>query len=79
MILGLPFMARTLRGHGGTAKEKFCGESGDGSVEIKGARSTGSGLFHDMEVDHGRFDIRVAHQGLDGADVGAGLKEVRCK
>ena len=28
----------------------------------------------DMEVDHGRFDAGVAHEVLDGADVGAVLE-----
>jgi 16S rRNA G966 N2-methylase RsmD len=45
-----------------------------GSGEIEGARAASSGALHDMEIDHGRLDRCVAHEGLDGADVGSGLK-----
>jgi hypothetical protein len=32
-----------------------------------------------MEVDHGRLDAGVAHQILDGPDVGAVLEQLRGK
>lgn len=49
---------------------------GGGSGEIERAWGTGSWPLEDMKVDHRGFDAGVAHEGLDGSDVGSGLKEV---
>jgi hypothetical protein len=46
------------------------------SGEIKGTRSTGSGLFHDVKVDHGGFDVCVSHKRLNHTDVGAGFEQM---
>lgn len=40
-------------------------------VEVQWAPGTGSGALHDVEVNHRGFDRGVAHQVLDGADVGS--------
>jgi len=42
----------------------------ESEVEIQGALGTGSGALHNVEINHGGFDRGVAHQVLDGADVG---------
>ena len=41
------------------------------SIEIEGARCSGAGAFHDMEINHGCFDAGMSHQRLDGTDVGS--------
>ena len=46
---------------------------GDAEVlfEVERTWGTGSGTFHDVEVDHGGGDIGMAEKVLDGSDVGA--------
>lgn len=46
------------------------------SGEVKRTRATGTRSLHDVKVDHGGGDVRVAHQVLDGADVGSALEEM---
>ena len=46
------------------------------SVEIKWAGGTCARAFHDVEINHGGFNAGMSQEGLNGADVGAGLKEM---
>ena len=72
-----PFIFRNLRVYEGSAKSNLEGVRWWWSGEIKGTRSTGSGLFHDVKVDHGGFDTGMPHETLDGADIGAGFEQMR--
>jgi hypothetical protein len=72
-----PFIFRNLRVYEGSAKSDLEGVRWWWSGEIKGTRSTGSGLFHDVKVDHGGFDTGMPHETLDGADIGAGFEQMR--
>jgi len=57
-----------MRNVGGISRvEGNCWISG----QIEWARAAGTRPLHDVEVNHGRFDAGVAHEILDGADVGA--------
>lgn len=49
---------------------------GTGSIEIEWAECAGSWAFDDVKVNHGGFHAGVSQEGLDGADVGAGLEQV---
>lgn len=44
------------------------------SFEVERAGCACSGTFHDVEVNHGGFDAGMSQEGLDRADVGAGLE-----
>lgn len=44
------------------------------SVEIKWAGGTCAWAFHDVEINHSGFNAGMSQEGLDGADIGAGLK-----
>ena len=72
----IPFIFRNLRVYEGSAKSNLEGVRWWWSGEIKGTRSTGSGLFHDVKVDHGGFDTGMPHETLDGADIGAGFEQM---
>jgi hypothetical protein len=43
-------------------------------LEVKRAGSSRAGASQDVEVNHGGFDRRVAHEVLDGADTDGVLK-----
>jgi hypothetical protein len=61
-------------------RSKCQGQSGRGwrwSVEVEGTGGTSSGLFHDVKVDHGGFDVCVPHEGPNRADIGAGFEQMR--
>jgi len=49
------------------------------SGNVQRAGSTGPWAFHDVEIDHGRFHARVAHEVLDSPDVSAALEQMSCK
>ena len=49
------------------------GKSGD----IEGTGAAGTRTFDDMEVDHGGGDVGMSEKILNGADVGAALKQAR--
>jgi hypothetical protein len=55
------------------------GNFGADSVEIERTWRTCARALHDMEIDHGGFDVGVSQKRLDGADIGARLKEMRGK
>ena len=44
---------------------------------VQGAGSTRARTFHDVEVNHGGGDVGMTEETLNGADVSAGLKQVR--
>jgi hypothetical protein len=46
---------------------------------IQRARCAGTRAFHDVEVDHGRRDIGVAEEALNGSDIRSGFKQVCSK
>jgi hypothetical protein len=50
-----------------------------GTAIVEGAPDAVGAAVEDVGVDHGRADVVVAEQLLDGADVVAVLKEVGCK
>ncbi len=41
---------------------------------VRGALDSQSSSLDHVGVDHGRADVLVAEEGLDGSDVGAGLE-----
>ena len=43
---------------------------------VEGAYHAASATVEDVDVDHGGFDVFVAEEFLDGADVAAALEEV---
>ena len=47
--------------------------------EVQGAGGSGSFFVGEVEVDHGGGDIGMTEDVLEGADVGVGIEEVRCK
>jgi len=50
---------------------------GSDSGEIQGTGCPGTWALHDVEINHGGFDTGVFQERLDGADVDAGLEEMR--
>ena len=71
---------RFLGRHGGTAKQEMQGLLGSGgfqaSGEIERTGASRAGTFHDMEVDHRRFDAGMTHQALDCTNVGSRLEQM---
>jgi len=45
-------------------------------LHVERAGASGTGAFHDMEVNHGGGNIRVAEQVLDSSDVDAAFEKV---
>jgi len=75
LISIIPRRTRKLNLAGKVGRSKIRGWAADGSsVEIERTGCACSGTFHHVEVNHCGFNTRVSQEGLDGADVGAGLE-----
>lgn len=75
MISIIPRRTRKRNVAGKDGRSKIRGwEVNRDSVEIERAWCAGSRTLHDVEINHRGFDACMSQEGLDGADVGAGLE-----